>query len=103
MCVFFFFQNIKISNPRDIENPKEIENIETVIERHEKVIEKLEIEKINKIKELKELETTKIELEKLEIEKINETIAIAPKVILLPYFLRHVCQLINQAKEKKVS
>ena len=31
-------------------NPKEIENLETVIERHEKVIEKLELEIINKIK-----------------------------------------------------
>ena len=39
--------------------PKEIENLETVIESHEKVIEKLEIEKINSIKELKKLETTK--------------------------------------------
>ena len=43
-------------------NPKEIENLETVTRRHEKVIEKLEIEKINKVKELKELETTKKEL-----------------------------------------
>ena len=31
-------------------NPKEIENLETVIERHEKVIEKLELEIMNKIK-----------------------------------------------------
>ena len=31
-------------------NPKEIENLETVIERHEKVIENLELEIINKIK-----------------------------------------------------
>ena len=37
-------------------NPREIK---TVIERHEKVIEKLEIERTNKIKELKELETLK--------------------------------------------
>ena len=29
-------------------NPKEIENLETVIEIHEKVIEKLEIERIIK-------------------------------------------------------
>ena len=49
-------------------NSKEIENLETVIERHEKVIEKLEIERINKIKELKELETTKKELEELGIK-----------------------------------
>ena len=40
-------------------NPKEIENLETVIEIHEKVIEKLEIERINKIGQLKELETKK--------------------------------------------
>ena len=67
-------------------NPKERENLETVIERHEKVIEKLEIERIDKIKELKELETTKKELKDLEIEKINETIANIPKEIPLPYF-----------------
>ena len=35
-------------------NPKEIENPEAVTERHEKVIEKLEIERINKMKQLKE-------------------------------------------------
>ena len=63
-------------------NPKEIENLETVIEIHEKVIEKLEIERINKTTELKDLETTKKELEELEMEKINETIAIIPKEIL---------------------
>ena len=40
-------------------NPKEIEYLETVIERYEKLIEKLELERINKIKELKELETKK--------------------------------------------
>ena len=67
-------------------NPKERENLETVIERHEKVIEKLEIERIAKIKELKELETTKKELKDLEIEKINETIANIPKETPLPYF-----------------
>ena len=33
-----------MSNPKGIENPKEIENLGTVIERYEKVIEKLEIE-----------------------------------------------------------
>ena len=49
----FFSIHIKISNLT------ETENLETVIERHEKVIEKLETERINKIKELKELETTK--------------------------------------------
>ena len=90
-----------MSNPKGIENPKEIEKLETVIERHEKVIKKLEIEKINKKKELKELETTRKELQELEIEKINEAIAIIPQEIFLPYFLRHVCQLINQAKGKK--
>ena len=37
-----------MSNPKGIENPKETENLEIVIERHEKVIEKLEIERINK-------------------------------------------------------
>ena len=37
-------------------NPREIKS---VIERHEKLIEKLEIERTNKIKELKELETLK--------------------------------------------
>ena len=34
---------------------------------------------------------------------MNETIAIIPKETLLTYFLRYVCQLINQAKEIKVS
>ena len=48
-----------MSNPKEIETQKEIENLETVIERHEKFIEKLEIQIINKIKELEELETTK--------------------------------------------
>ena len=42
-----------MSNPREIERQKEIENIKTVIERHEKVIEKLKMERRNKIKELK--------------------------------------------------
>ena len=42
-----------MSNPREIENLKGIENLETVTERYKKVIEKLEIERINKIKELK--------------------------------------------------
>ena len=76
-------------------NPKERENLETVIERHEKVIEKLEIERIDKIKELKELETTKKEFKDLGIEKINETIANIPKEILLPYFWRYVSQLLK--------
>ena len=65
----FFSTYIKISSPKEIENLKETENLEIVIERHEKVIEKLEIERMNKIKELKELETTKKELEEIEIEK----------------------------------
>ena len=38
-------------------NPKEIENLETVIERNEKVIGKLEIERINETKKLEEIET----------------------------------------------
>ena len=50
---FVFLQHIKMSNPREIERQKEIENIKTVIERHEKVIEKLKMEGRNKIKELK--------------------------------------------------
>ena len=33
-----------MSNPKGIDNPKEIENLKKVIERHEKVIEKLETE-----------------------------------------------------------
>ena len=82
-------------------NPKEIENLETVIERHEKSNKKLEIDKINKIKEVKELETTKKELKELVIEKTNE--AIFRKETILPYFLRYVWQLMNQAKDKKVS
>ena len=51
-------------------NPKEMENAETVTEKREKVIAKVEIEGMSKIKELKELETTK-ELEELGIEKIT--------------------------------
>ena len=35
-----------MSDPKEIEN----QNVETVIERHEKVIENPEIERINKIK-----------------------------------------------------
>ena len=55
-------------------NPKEIESLETVIEL--KVIEKLELERINKVKELKQLENNnKKELQELEIEKINKTLA----------------------------
>ena len=81
------------SDSKEIENPKEIENLETIIERNEKVIQKLEIEKINKMKELEEIETTKKELE--EIEKTNETIEIlkCSKEMLLT----------KQAKEKEVS
>ena len=48
-----------MSNQKETENPKEIENLETVIEMHEKVMKKLQIEWINKIKEPKEIETTK--------------------------------------------
>ena len=33
-----------MSIPKGVENPKEIEDLETGIERHEKVIEKIEIE-----------------------------------------------------------
>ena len=47
----FFLQHIKMPNP------KEIENLETVIERNEKVIGKLEIERINETKKLEEIET----------------------------------------------
>ena len=36
-------------------------------------------------------------------KKINETIINIPKEILLTHFLRHVCQLIKQAKEKEIS
>ena len=55
-------------------NPKEIESLETVIEL--KVIEKLELERINKVKELKQLENNnKKELQELEIEKTNKTLA----------------------------
>ena len=39
----FILQNIKMSNPKEIQTLKRIENLETVIERHQKVIEKLEI------------------------------------------------------------
>ena len=42
-------------------------------------------------------------MEELEIEKVDKARANISKEILLPYFLRHVCQLIKQAKEKKVS
>ena len=57
-----------------------------MIKRHEEVTEKQEIERINKIKKPKEIETTKKELEELEIWKINETIANIPKEIVLPSF-----------------
>ena len=48
-----------MSSPKEKENLKEIENLKTVIKIYEKVIEKLEIQRINKIKKLKELETKK--------------------------------------------
>ena len=57
-----------------------------MIKRHEEVTETQEIERINKIKKPKEIETTKKELEELEIWKINETIANIPKEIVLPSF-----------------
>ena len=43
---FFLF----VFNINKNSNPKVMEKLETVIERHEKVIEKLETERINKIK-----------------------------------------------------
>ena len=43
---------------RLLQNPEEIQNLETVTERYEKLIEKLEIGNKYKIKELKELKTT---------------------------------------------
>ena len=55
-----------MSYPIEIENQKETKILETVIGRHEKVIENQK-QRINKIKELKELETTRKELEELEI------------------------------------
>ena len=82
-----------MSNPIEREIPKGIESLETVIKRYENVIRKQEIE-------LKKLETTKKELEELEAEAINETIAIIPKEILSPYFLKNVKQLIKQSNEK---
>ena len=45
----FFLWHIKMPNP------KEMEDLETVVEIHEKVIKKLEIEIINKMKQLKQL------------------------------------------------
>ena len=50
-----FSAYVKISDPKEIEN---LENLKIVTDRYEKVIEKLEIERINKIKRLEELETT---------------------------------------------
>ena len=48
-----------MSSPKEKENLKERENLKTVIERYEKVIEKLEIQRIKKLRKLKELETKK--------------------------------------------
>ena len=90
------------STHKKTSNPKERENLETVIEGHEKVIEKLELKRINEIKELKEVEAIKKELEELEIEKINEAISNIPKEILLQYFLRYVFQLIKKVSEKSL-
>ena len=56
-----------MSNTKEIENQKETENLEAVIERHAK----LETDRINKIKELKKLETTKKELEIIRIRIRN--------------------------------
>ena len=56
-----------MSNTKEIENQKETENLEAVIERHAK----LETDRINKIKELKKLETTKKELELIRIRIRN--------------------------------
>ena len=56
----FFFNIHKYVKPKRNRKPKRNKKSrKTVIERHEKVMEKLEIEKIYKMKELKELETTK--------------------------------------------
>ena len=41
-----------MSSPKEKENLKERENLKTVIERYEKVIEKLEIQRINKMKKI---------------------------------------------------
>ena len=95
-----------MSNPREIENLKGTENLETVIERHyqQSVIEsnkKARNRKKNLKKRAKRARNNKKRPEELEKEKINETIVNNPKEILLTYFLRHVWQLINQAKEKK--
>ena len=38
-----------MSSPKKVENLEEIENLEIVIKRHEKVIEEIEIEKMNNI------------------------------------------------------
>ena len=75
-----------MSSPKEKENLKERENLKTVIERYEKVIEKLEIQRIKKNKKTKGTRNKKKELEELEIEIINETIANIPKEILLTYF-----------------
>ena len=56
-----------MSNTKEIENQKGTENLEAVIERHAK----LETDRINKIKELKKLETTKKELEIIRIRIRN--------------------------------
>lgn len=48
----FISTHIKMSDAKEIEKLREIQNLEIIIERHEKVIEKLEIEKINKTKKL---------------------------------------------------
>ena len=63
--------------------------------KQQKKLQELEIERINKIKEL--------EKKQEKIADITKESFIIPKEIPLPYFLRYVCQLIKQAKEKKVS
>ena len=55
---------------------------------------------MNEIKELKDLETTKKGIRKIRIRK-NKLKNSYKNEILLSYFLRYVCQLVNQTKEKK--
>ena len=62
-------------------------------------LEELEMEKINKIKKLEK----EFKKEVKTIANLTKELFTVPKEMLLPYLLKYDCQLIKQAKEKKVS
>lgn len=81
----FFFQHIKMTNTKGIENLKELEKLETELKRQEikrterEKLEKIVKVKIKKVKELKTLEIQKLELERQLLNE-KEQIDIATEI-----------------------